>query len=84
MPRSRFSLRILALAALASGAAALTAPVPASAALFGKKPAANSTETAAPADKLARAKECSLQADKRGLHGKERKAFRAKCKRGES
>lgn len=35
-------------------------------------------------EKKAKSKECSAQADKQGLHGKERKAFRSKCKRGES
>ncbi|PNG27614.1 PsiF family protein [Methylocella silvestris] len=30
--------------------------------------------------KKAKAKECSTQADAKGLHGKERKAFRQKCK----
>ena len=39
---------------------------------------------AAPAmDKKAKAKECSMEADKQGLHGKARKAFRSKCKRGQ-
>jgi hypothetical protein len=31
--------------------------------------------------KQAISKSCSKQADKKGLHGKARKAFRAKCKR---
>jgi psiF repeat-containing protein len=31
--------------------------------------------------KEAISKSCSQQADKKGLHGKARKAFRAKCKR---
>lgn len=35
-------------------------------------------------EKKAKSKECSALADKQGLHGKERKAFRSKCKRGES
>lgn len=41
---------------------------------------------AAPADaaaKTAKSKECSKAADAKGLHGKARKEFRAKCKRGE-
>lgn len=41
---------------------------------------------AAPANaaaKAARSKECSKEADAKGLHGKARKEFRAKCKRGE-
>jgi hypothetical protein len=33
-------------------------------------------------DKKAKSKECSAEADKKGLHGKERKSFRSKCKRG--
>jgi hypothetical protein len=35
-------------------------------------------------EKKAKSKECSTLADQKGLHGKERKAFRSKCKRGES
>jgi len=31
----------------------------------------------------ARAQECSKEADAKGLHGKLRKEFRAKCKRGD-
>jgi hypothetical protein len=47
--------------------------------------------TAAPAKKSgpataderrAKAKECSVQADAKGLHGKERKIFRDECKKG--
>jgi len=41
---------------------------------------------AAPADaaaKAAKSKECSKEADAKGLHGKARKEFRAKCKRGD-
>ena len=47
-----------------------------------------SAETAAPAptkkERSAKSLECSKQADAKGLHGKERKIFRSKCKRGES
>jgi len=32
-------------------------------------------------ERKARSKECSAQADKQGLHGKERQKFRSKCKR---
>ena len=32
--------------------------------------------------KKAKAKECSAQADAKSLHGKARKEFRSKCKRG--
>ncbi len=41
---------------------------------------------AAPADaaaKTAKSKECSKEADAKGLHGKARKEFRAKCKKGD-
>jgi hypothetical protein len=31
--------------------------------------------------KAAKSKECSMQADQKGLHGKARKTFRAECKR---
>jgi psiF repeat-containing protein len=53
-------------------------------------PAAKSdtkTDAAAPADKKmakprsAESLECSKQADAKGLHGKERKKFRAECKK---
>jgi hypothetical protein len=53
-------------------------------------PAAKSdtkTDTAAPADKKmakphsAESIECSKEADAKGLHGKERKKFRAECKK---
>ena len=37
---------------------------------------------ATPTDKKAVAKMCSDEATKKGLHGKERKTFRAACKRG--
>lgn len=35
------------------------------------------------ADKAAKSQECSKEADAKGLHGKERKHFREKCKKGE-
>ncbi|HLJ70267.1 MAG TPA: PsiF family protein [Roseiarcus sp.] len=47
---------------------------------------ASTPAPAAPANaaaKAARSKECSKEADAKGLHGKARKEFRAKCKRGE-
>jgi hypothetical protein len=34
------------------------------------------------ADKAAKSQECSKEADAKGLHGKERKHFREKCKEG--
>ena len=36
------------------------------------------------AEKRAKSKECSAEADKRGLHGKKRRAFRSKCRRGQT
>lgn len=39
---------------------------------------------AAPKERTAKSIECSKQADAKGLHGKERKVFRAKCKKGEN
>jgi hypothetical protein len=36
---------------------------------------------AAKVEQSAKSKECSTQADAKGLHGKARKAFRSKCKR---
>jgi hypothetical protein len=65
---------------LAAGFAAfvLAAHVPLSA------HAATSKPTMSSEDKAARSKDCSAQANAKGLHGKERKAFRSKCKRGTS
>ena len=51
---------------------------------------AATAETAAPApaptkkERSAKSIECSKQADAKGLHGKERQKFRAKCKKGET
>jgi hypothetical protein len=51
-----------------------------------KKPAPSATMAApAPATmdaKAAKSKQCSAQADAKGLHGKERKKFREACKKG--
>ena len=47
---------------------------------------ASAPAPAAPADaaaKAAKSKECSKEADAKGLHGKARKEFRAKCKKGD-
>lgn len=62
-------------------ALAQTQPAPATkpAATAPAKPAAS-----APMDKTAKAaksKECSAQADQKGLHGKARKKFREECKK---
>ena len=72
--------------ARAQGTANAPGAVPGSAATA---PAANPTapgsKPAAPkADRTARSKECSMQADKQGLHGKARKTFRNSCKHGRS
>lgn len=57
----------------------MTAPAiaakPAMAAPTAAKPAT------APAMRTAKSKECSMQADQKGLHGKERKKFRDACKK---
>jgi hypothetical protein len=42
------------------------------------------TKAAAPKPRTAKSIECSKLADAKGLHGKERKVFRAKCKKGET
>jgi hypothetical protein len=42
-----------------------------------------SLRSADPKPRSAKSIECSKQADAKGLHGKERQAFRSKCKRGE-
>ncbi|GEC59568.1 hypothetical protein ABIF38_000752 [Bradyrhizobium japonicum] len=51
------------------------------------KDAAPKAETKAPAEKkprTAESLECSKEADAKGLHGKERKKFRAECKKEKS
>lgn len=42
-------------------------------------------QTTAPTkmERSAKSKECSALADKQGLHGKKRHAFRSKCKKGQ-
>lgn len=37
-----------------------------------------------PAERSAKSKECSAEADTKGLHGKARKRFRSSCLRGKS
>ena len=72
----------LAFGLLASGAAfAQTAPATPAA-----TPAATATTKPAPAattdaTKAAKSAECSKEADAKGLHGKDRKKFRADCKK---
>jgi psiF repeat len=73
----------LALMILLLGAGTVLAQAPAD-----TKPAPDTKSTVAPAtpssgktDKKAISKTCSDQATTKGLHGKERKAFRAECKK---
>jgi hypothetical protein len=66
----------LVLSATNASLAQQTPAAPAAAATAAK-PAAVSDDA-----KKAKAKECSTQADAKGLHGKARKEFRSKCKRG--
>ena len=46
-------------------------------------PAASTMAKPDKAAMTAKAQECSKEADAKGLHGKERKKFREKCKKGE-
>ena len=67
-------LTAAAMSAFLMGAAfADTAPAPA---------AAPAKPAAAPVAHSAKSIECSKEADAKGLHGKERKKFRAECKAG--
>lgn len=56
--------------------------------LFTQIPALAQAATAKPTisaeQKKAKSKECSAQADAKGLHGHARKTFRSKCKRGDA
>jgi hypothetical protein len=64
---------------VATSAFAIDAAAPAA------TPSPGATAAAKP-DKAAmeaKAQECSKEADAKGLHGKERKKFREKCKKGE-
>jgi hypothetical protein len=61
--------------------------VPAQTAMPGStasKPSTVAAKPAAPMEKTAKSKECSAQADAKGLHGKARKKFRSQCKAGKS
>lgn len=40
--------------------------------------------TAAKVERTAKSKDCSMEADKQGLHGKARKTFRSKCRAGKT
>lgn len=68
-------------AAPAPSAAKPAAAAPAPAATDAGKKAATAKTTMSAADKSAKSKECSAQADQKGLHGKARKRFRDDCKR---
>jgi hypothetical protein len=66
---------------VASSAFAVDAATPAAT----PSPAATATPAMKP-DKAAveaKSQECSKEADAKGLHGKERKKFREKCKKGD-
>ncbi len=72
----------LSMVVLLAGASAVLAQAPAPA--TDSKPAAAAATPAAggdKADKKAISKACSDQATAKGLHGKERKTFRAACKK---
>jgi hypothetical protein len=81
-------MKISTLAA-AFGLACLTAT--AAFATDAAAPAASPSPTATPmakakpdkAEMEAKSQECSKEADAQGLHGKKRKTFREKCKKGE-
>jgi psiF repeat-containing protein len=63
------------------GTAFAQTPAPAPAAPAAKPaPMAKTTEPKAKPEMTAESKECSAQADAKGLHGKERKKFRSECK----
>jgi phosphate-selective porin len=85
---------VLGLGVLVSGAAFATdaaapavKPKPVPTATPMAAPAATPTAGAMKSDKAemsAKSQECSKEADAKGLHGKERKHFREKCKKGEN
>lgn len=76
--------------AVATAVAAFLLAGPATAQTAAPAPAAKSAPMTAPAPKAPKAKaertaaalDCSKQADAKGLHGTERKKFRAACKKG--
>jgi hypothetical protein len=73
---SRVIATTLASLMLATSAFAQTATTPAPAA-----PATSAAPAKAKPERSAASLECSKQADEKGLKGKERKKFRAQCKR---
>ena len=69
----RLGLHAACVALFVSAGALIAVPTPAHAA---KEKSSMGAE-----ERKARSKECSAEADKQGLHGKERQKFRNKCKR---
>ena len=68
---------------LMSGSAFAQGVMPKPGAASNGTSSAPATTSAAPkVERTAKSKECSMEADKQGLHGKARKAFRNKCKHG--
>lgn len=68
------AIALLAGPALAQGTTSQTPPA-----------APSATSAKAPkADRTAKSKECSAEADQKGLHGKARKHFRSACKAGKA
>jgi hypothetical protein len=65
----------------AAGTAPAAGPAPAAAPDAGKRKA---KPKLSPDERKAKSKGCSEEADKQGLHGKARKAFRSKCMRADA
>lgn len=72
------TVALLSMLAFSGAAFAQTSATPAPAAPAAAAPAMPKAK----APMTAKAKECSAQADAKGLHGAERKKFRAACKKG--
>ena len=66
-----------------SGYAQMTPPAAPAAPAAPKVPSAPKAMSADDMAKKAKSKECSAKADAQKLHGKARKEFREKCKKGE-
>lgn len=75
----KFLPAALTLALLASPALAQGTPATPS-----QPPTAAAPIKHSKADRTAKSKECSAQADQKGLHGKARKKFRSSCKAGKA
>jgi hypothetical protein len=85
--KTTFFAAVLGLGVLVSGAAFATdaaapAPTPSPTSSSMMKSDGGAMMKNDKADKVARSQECSKEADAKGLHGKERKHFREKCKDG--